>query len=355
MSKARKQFNTLISQLGAARALLAEWQETLPILLNKADHEYAPLWDSQFDSLRQLVLLLDDMHGHPALDQRERDKLSSFIADRTADLLDDVDDAQLAEIYKRHRGADCAAEEAERNAQIEQIMAALVRTGFKGDIDTSSPSALLQTLLSHFEEHENTLQTTPAQQNPAAHSGQAKLPQDQTRPRRAAELARERCQAAEAERLQGVMRELLRKLASQLHPEREPDAAERQRKTALMERANVAYAANDMLALLALQLEATQIDGASLATLSAARINQHNKVLREQLSELGNEAIAFQETAGIAMDVDFLDFTTPAAMMRMLDSDIAEMRTEIAGVQQRLQAWRDVTALKAWLRTRPPP
>ncbi|WP_341888453.1 hypothetical protein [Variovorax sp. YR752] len=46
------------------------------------------------------------------------------------------------------------------------------------------------------------------------------------------------------------MRDIFRKLASALHPDRETDAQQRKVKTALMQKANQAYAANDLLALL---------------------------------------------------------------------------------------------------------
>ena len=46
------------------------------------------------------------------------------------------------------------------------------------------------------------------------------------------------------------VRDVYRKLVSALHPDREADGAERERKTALMQRANQAYERNDLLELL---------------------------------------------------------------------------------------------------------
>ena len=72
-----------------------------------------------------------------------------------------------------------------------------------------------------------------------------------------------------------AVREIFRKLASALHPDRETDPGERARKTALMQRANVAYAANDLLGLLELQFEVDQID-ASRWKRCAARSTRWN-------------------------------------------------------------------------------
>lgn len=87
VSRARKQFNTLIKKLEAARSLIATWKETFPLAKTIADRDDLPLMDIYDERLKQLVLLLDEMHGHKLLGKRERDKLSKFIAAAAIDLL----------------------------------------------------------------------------------------------------------------------------------------------------------------------------------------------------------------------------------------------------------------------------
>lgn len=82
------------------------------------------------------------------------------------------------------------------------------------------------------------------------------------------------------------MREVYRKLASALHPGREPDERQREAKTALMQRVNQAYEANDLLVLLELQLQIEQIDASQIANASEQRLKHYNKVLSDQLTEL---------------------------------------------------------------------
>jgi hypothetical protein len=97
------------------------------------------------------------------------------------------------------------------------------------------------------------------------------------------------------------VRDIFRKLASALHPDRETDSAKRGRKTALMQRANVAYAANDLLGLLELQLEANQIDQTGLDNLDDDRIKQYNRILDGQAGEIKAEIIAL-ETSLLTFD-----------------------------------------------------
>lgn len=339
ISRARKQFNTLIKKLETTRALLAAWKETLPFVMSKSDCEYWPLEATYRRRLRQLVELLDDMHGHAALGKREREKLGKFIALTALELLSDAEDAALKELYNRHSGSDFDAEEDESKQAIRHRMEELLGAEFKGDIDVRSPEAMFRAFEAQLD----------AQDGAAA----ADLHQNAPRPKRAADLARERRQEAEAQRMQQSLREIFRKLASQLHPDRETDAAERQRKTALMQRVNVAYAANDMLGLLELQLEVEQIDQASLAGLSDERIKQYNKVLKEQLSELESEVAGFREMAAMEMAATIFDDVTPASIRRMLDRDIAEMQVKIAMIDGELLSLRDVKMLKTWLKNLP--
>lgn len=338
-SRARKQFNTLIKKLDAARIVLAEWKETLPIVTNKVDQVYRPLLGSHDERLKQMILLLDEMHGHVKLGKRERDKLSAFLSSSAYDLLGESDDAVLKDIFNRHSGDDFDAAEEETKDQVRRMMGDLLGVEFEGEIDLRSP----ESMLGAFEAHLGKMYD--GAERPA--------PEETPRPKRTADQARERRQAAEAQRMQQSMRDIFRKLASQLHPDRETDETERLRKTALMQRVNAAYAARDMLGLLELQLEVEQIDQASLSSLSDERIRQYNRVLTEQLAELQREIAGFEELASIEMGVDIRQKVTPASMMSALDSDIAALRAGIDVLEEDLEALRDVKMLKAWLKSLP--
>jgi hypothetical protein len=100
-----------------------------------------------------------------------------------------------------------------------------------------------------------------------------------TKSRRAARPRRQRkarqkpaAQQAEAQALavdaETQLRTLFRQLASALHPDREPDPAERLRKTALMSEANTAYARKDLVTLMQIQLRAELADPAAVSRLA---------------------------------------------------------------------------------------
>jgi hypothetical protein len=163
--------------------------------------------------------------------------------------------------------------------------------------------------------------------------------------------ARERkAQEAAAQATQSV-REIYRKLASHLHPDRENDPAERERKTALMQRVNQAYADNKLLDLLQLQLEIEQIDPAHIAGLSEERLKHYNRVLAEQLNELQQEV---QEVEGhflMQYGLDPYRRIKPASLMRELRTHMQIIEHENLRLRQELNALRtDPAALKGWIK-----
>jgi hypothetical protein len=88
---------------------------------------------------------------------------------------------------------------------------------------------------------------------------------------------------------QNLLKEIFRKLASALHPDREQDPSERVRKTQLMQEINRAYKNNELLTLIQLQLEIDQIDPTDLQDLAVEKIKSYNRLLAGQLKKVKEE------------------------------------------------------------------
>jgi len=136
--------------------------------------------------------------------------------------------------------------------------------------------------------------------------------------------------------------------ARELHPDREPDAAQRERKTALMARANRAYDADDLMTLLTLQLELEQIDADGIAALPDVRLRHYNRVLKEQQATLEGELALLQMPACAVMG------DAPPGLLRwapqLLDRAFAHDLESVRGVQKALA--HDLDLLRD-ARTRP--
>ncbi|MCC2633324.1 MAG: DnaJ protein [Ramlibacter sp.] len=155
---------------------------------------------------------------------------------------------------------------------------------------------------------------------------------------------------ASAQRVGQSLREVYRKLASALHPDREPDPAQRAAKTALMARVNEANGRKDLLALLELQLEVEQIDAEHLARVDATHLKHYNKVLAEQAEELRREVEGvesqFRADFGLDRSGPPLD---PLKLHKVLQAQAAHQRAVLAQLRQEAQALRDPAWAKQWI------
>ncbi|MFM9436196.1 hypothetical protein ACFDR9_003279 [Janthinobacterium sp. CG_23.3] len=167
------------------------------------------------------MLLLDQMYQHKSMGKKDRAKLAGLICSTAFEMLEDGDDAELKEIYNRHSGGDFDADAAEDGAAFKDMMEGILGVRLDADADLRSPEAMMEALAAQMHRH-------------AGEEQQAARAEAAARPKPAGALARERRQEAEVDRLKQSVRDIFRKLASELHPDREPDATERERKTALM-------------------------------------------------------------------------------------------------------------------------
>ncbi|NHZ37289.1 hypothetical protein [Massilia rubra] len=331
-SRARKQFNNLVKKLEAERAKLALWREELPKIHALADREYRPLAE-QFDARRkQLLVIYDQAYTHKAIGKKDRDKLQALICPMAWELMEADDDELIKEIYNRHSGRDYDQEMDEEKALMLKMVGSITGLDLDADAFIHSPDAFFASLEEKMAEREHDAQ--------------------QAEPAKPPKLSkREEKHQAEQDKLKQSVRDIFRKLASALHPDRETDPAERERKTGLMQRANRAYAANDLLGLLELQLEVEQIDQAGLDNLGDERIKQYNRILSGQLDEVSGEL--FDMEMSLARDIGWESTRRPApkTVLKTLHADIAAMRAQIGQIEAEIAALADIAALKRWLKT----
>jgi hypothetical protein len=147
------------------------------------------------------------------------------------------------------------------------------------------------------------------------------------------------------------IREVFRKLASALHPDRETDPAEKARKTALMQRANQAYDQGNLLQLLELQLELEHIDPARLAAIRPERLKHYIKILQGLVYDLDMEIQCVEGRFSFEFGLSPFERLVPDRLLPMLQEDVVACQEQIAELQWRLETAADPRQLKAWLKT----
>jgi hypothetical protein len=341
LTPGQKRFNTLIRQIEQARRRLAAWRDNVALYAQAHVRTVVPL-DQELSALRrEWVFALDRLLDQPGWSKSERATVSELICEGAGPLLEeaDGDDAALKALFDKHGEIDFETGQQESRAALKRMTEAM--TGIDmGDVSgLDSEADWLQRLQAGLAGQIES-EAAQAEQQAAAAPGR------RGRKKTAAQQKRE----AEAQLATQSVREVFRKLASALHPDRETDPAERAAKTALMQKVNQAYAANDLLVLLELQLQIEQVDAGHLAGADAQRIKHYNKVLTEQLAELKMEIDAtemrfrmdFGLQAGLGLD--------PTRLLRLVDENAADLRTALAIHRRDLRTFDDKAATRRWIK-----
>lgn len=266
------------------------------------------------------------------------------------------------------RFLDHAAHAADLGRTDLQILHALVR-GLAAGLRRQGETAELKDIEGRHQQHEEPEPEEPA----AAPAAAAEAPPDEdwtaqwermeaAQADAAQQRERQRAQHKAASRRQRMaatpqpedasqtIRTVYRKLASALHPDREPDAGQRARKTALMARVNVAYEARNLLDLLQLQLEIEQIDTRSIAAMGEDALRRYNLVLAEQLDELRQETAdterGFRRQLGLGHGAE----PTPTRITRAIREQVRSLQQDIAYGQMERRELEDPRVFKQWLR-----
>jgi hypothetical protein len=341
LSKGQKAFNTLIKQIEKRRARLSAWEAAMPAFHRKYVSDFAPLEQTSTDLRTKLVHRLDQAYAQKGLTKSERRTIAELISDLAGELVAQSDDPELKSIYNRYSESDFDSEAAAELDDMKSALEAMLGVELGDDVDMSSPEDVLQRAHAQMEQ----LQAQDALENQAREARRAKRKKT---PRQLAAEAREQVEQAE---LSLSIREVYRKLASALHPDRETDPQERERKTTLMQRANQAYSKNSLLQLLELQLELEHIDQSVINNIGEDRLKHYNKILKEQVGELDHEILhvenGFKHSYGIPPFID----VSPGTIMRNLAADIFSLQESLHALEHDLLVFDDLKQLKGWLKS----
>jgi chemotaxis protein histidine kinase CheA len=339
LSKAQKAFNTLIKKIDVRRKDLAAWEVAIPAYQTAYTERLIPLRDELLALKVRMVLQLDEALLQKGLSQTDRDTMSDLLLHLAGPLMDEQASDELKAAYNRHvpsapdadSEADLAHDSALLREQFEEEFG--IDLGEDFDLGTATPEDLLQRI--------------HAQAQRQAEADEARRAK---RKKTKKQLEKEaRAEAAEKDVSQ-ALREVFRKLASALHPDREPDPAERARKTALMQRANQAYDKRNLLQLLELQLELEHIDAAALAGLSEERLKHFNQILKDQLAELDMEIMQTEARFCYQFGLTSYIKLVPEVLPRLLEVELIKLRQMSDSLAHDFRVFANPKALKVWLK-----
>lgn len=338
---AQRKFNLLQEQIAKARKLLLAWDAALPTFAKQHKERVQPLRLEAERLRRDIAEKLDEWLLDKGWSKSERELMQQVCCELAREALEvhELPTDQRAlwkELHDRHADLGFDAQNANEIEVLKRMFEH--QTGLDlGDEDFASEAELLD----HVRQRLNAKSEANAE---AAAPPPPPKRQSAAQKKRAAEREAVAAQAKQS------LREVFRKLASSLHPDRAEDEADATRRTALMQRANAAYAKEDLLALLSLQLEIEQIDAAHLRKATDAQLQHFNAVLQEQLEELQAEVGMRERRLTADFELKPRRALHPDKLAALIADAVADWNSEVfhAGREYAMLVTRD--GAKRWLK-----
>lgn len=344
LAKAQKEFNRLTSRIAKLEQELSTFRGAAEQLRQRVQQEYRPLQDQHNQARAALVRQLDHAHDSQKLTKTERRKIADLIGEQSADL-PERGFADLQPIIDKYAPPPTPEEDAAAERETSEMMKQIFTAQYGIEFDLGVDVSTREKFMAYVDE------------KMAERAAEYEAQQAEQEARRAARKKSPRQQAAEAKKqleektITKTVRGLYLDLVKVLHPDREPDEAERARKTQLLQRVTTAYEANELLTLLRLQLELNRVDQQHLENLAEDQLRHYNKLLREQARELDETLYGERAELATFAKVPFYAVSTPAAMNQDFERQKTSLLARIRQLEAEVLAFsHDPAALKAFLK-----
>ncbi len=340
LSKTKKLFYKLIKQIDSKKQEILSWKDTVVKYKEKYNIEFLPLETELEKAREKMIYLLDKVYKNTAFSKKERLKIADIICNLAPDLILANENERLKKIYDKYSGSSFEDEKQEMQDQIKGMFKDILDVDLEEDLDLSSPEALFAKIAQQLKQQEQ------------------KFTQAKPQPKKSAKaLAKEAAQKQAEQEVSMSIKAVYRQLATALHPDKEQDPQERERKTALMQRVNVAYNEKDLLSLLELQLEVEQINQAAINNMPEERIKHYNRVLTDQVFELKQEILGIKQAMCIQFSTlakfnNLIDkIFTPNRIMSDLDFEVLKINKVVKEINYDLVSFANIQNIKDFLKS----
>ena len=385
LSAPQKKFQKLCQKIEQEQLRLNEWQTAQADIQARASREilptYAQLREVIFQQIQQLL-----QQKQQKMTAAQQTKLDQKIEQLSLQLLDSqqmsTEQVQFLTELLNHYGYDFERpdlddldEMFEAKTESESAEENFEQGDFEDDASEQERLAQLKLeSLKHFlcEEYDLDLDFFDFQHDPldlddfikkfeqkmqeqeeldflSQLSGTQKAFAEQQIAREKAKAAKKQQQREEAKKLANQsIKAIYLKITAWIHPDREQDEQKKQEKTALMQQANQAYEANDLLTLLNLQIQLGQQHNLSFAN---QQLKAYNLLLEEQLETLQ------MQVDDIIYSFNWSQFLYSNRKIKVQDlyrkyeQDYRHVQQKLARAQEILEKYQDLKQLKQLMRS----
>ncbi|MEY4540305.1 MAG: hypothetical protein RLZZ306_2062 [Bacteroidota bacterium] len=272
LSKLQKQFNANVKKINELKQRLKDDGEQLRKIVTRIQSDIIPTEHKHFEKITELVYVFDKHHDDPFFKKKEKAKIADFIVNKSHELIETTGNEDLKVLYEKYTNEsfdemDAKAENATAE-MMKNMMSSMFGVDFEEDADVSDPQKMQEYMERKMEEKQAEAQAKKAN----------KKKSDK-------QIEKEEKIKEEAKNISKAARSIYTDLVKALHPDRERDETERDRKTEIMKKVTQAYEDDDLFELLRLKIELQGADIDSL-TMADEQLKYYNKILKEQVREL---------------------------------------------------------------------
>jgi phage gp37-like protein len=346
----QKNFNQLLAKIETTSASIAELNRLADAHRPERLSKVTPLLKKSQILDEKLVFFLAARLQYPkGLSKNQQENIAQIAVQIGQSVLDaghesaqlEAEVERLCDEYLEHYEDDEDAEfddDVEINTAqdlrgLQSMISDMLGVDLEGEEGLDSPQAMLAAALKKRQaEYEAWSQAQEARRATRKKSAKQKL--------------------AEQESLDAdsALRLIYRKLASALHPDREPNEIERIKKTQLMARVNAANDNKDLLTLLRLQLEIEQIHPEAIASMADDKLRHYNRVLKEQFKTLQQELQQLMQRVRYEFNLRY-GAINEKALQTALRQDVQGLQQQADLRQSEYSYIQHDKNLKAWVKT----
>jgi hypothetical protein len=335
LSAAARAFNLQLTRVDKLKAQLDELDALGQAHRVELHRWVAPLQQRQRQRTRELALWLAECLRGKTLSRLQQETATEALC-RLAQTLAEDGDRAMAALHDQHSPETLAQKKQAAADALRERLEQVLGEPLTDAGDDASMEELLRAGMARLRESQDEKQA----------SRQAKAKARKARQKPGAEQTLAQVQQADAET---QLRTLFRQLASALHPDRETDAQERLRKTALMSEANAAYGRKDLVTLMQIQLRAELADPAAVSRLAEDKLAALTLLLKQQVAGLERERAARQQRLAGEFDLPPGQVANPNTLKQYLLAQVDALESAVAQTERDLEQVQEPAGLKRWL------
>ena len=333
LTPAQRSFKRWVAEIEASEKRLQELGGLLDAFRPLFAKKLNPLQDARDVINHEMALFLDEKLLRKGWTATQRKTMRELLCDVAELLFGSAYHDEMVALFDRYNDVSvadlAAAEKSEFIDEFEKIL------GVELDADAVGERATEEML-------REALRQLQQEDQERAHAAARRGGKQSARAVQAEQ------QAVEAGKL---LKEIYRKLTSALHPDREPDIDERARKTVLMSEVNKAYADQNLLKLLHLQLQAVKVDSRAAATMADEKLRVINQSLSQQQQELKLECRQIEMLIREEFHLERVGELSAMVLEKELNAQAAAARTGNKNLRLDLaDLKKSEVDFKAWLK-----